>query len=76
MIEAFEAGKTAKALTLQHQMLPTMRSLFQVTNPILVKACMAQQGFVHPTMRLPMLLEPEHHEIAQDILQALQSLEI
>jgi 4-hydroxy-tetrahydrodipicolinate synthase len=76
MVEAFEQGKTAKALTLHHTMLPTMKRLFEVSNPILIKACMAQQGFVHPTMRLPMLLEPEHHEIAQDILQALQSLEI
>jgi 4-hydroxy-tetrahydrodipicolinate synthase len=74
MIEAFEAGKTAKALTLHHQMLPTMRSLFQVTNPILIKACMAQQGFVHPTMRLPMLLEDIHHSMAKVILHQQQAL--
>jgi 4-hydroxy-tetrahydrodipicolinate synthase len=74
MIDAFEAGKTAKALTLQHQMLPTMRAIFQVTNPILVKACMAQQGFVHPSMRLPMLLEDEHHSMAKVILHQQQAL--
>ncbi len=74
MIEAFEAGKTAKALTLQHQMLPTMRALFQVTNPILVKACMAQQGFVHPSMRLPMLLEDEHQALASLILNQQKTL--
>ena len=74
MIEAFEAGKTAKALTLQHQMLPTMRGIFKVTNPILVKACMAQQGFVHPTMRLPMLLEDIHHSMAKVILHQQQAL--
>lgn len=76
MINAFEQGKTDKALMLHHDMLPTMRRLFEVSNPILVKACMAQQGFLHPTMRLPMLLESEHHQVAQEILQALQSLEI
>jgi 4-hydroxy-tetrahydrodipicolinate synthase len=74
MIDAFEAGKTAKALTLQHQMLPTMRAIFQVTNPILVKACMAQQGFVHPSMRLPMLLEDIHHSMAKVILHQQQAL--
>ena len=68
MIEAFEAGKTAKALTLHRQMLPTMRALFQVSNPILVKACMAEQGLVHPTMRLPLLMENEHQALAQAIL--------
>jgi dihydrodipicolinate synthase/N-acetylneuraminate lyase len=55
-------------------MLPTMRSIFQVTNPILIKACMAQQGFMHPSMRLPMLLEDEHHSMAKVILHQQQAL--
>jgi 4-hydroxy-tetrahydrodipicolinate synthase len=74
MIDAFQAGKTTKALTLHRQMLPTMRSIFQVTNPILIKACMAQQGFMHPSMRLPMLLEDEHHSMAKVILHQQQAL--
>ncbi|XVJ51903.1 MAG: 4-hydroxy-tetrahydrodipicolinate synthase [Vampirovibrio sp.] len=76
MIQAFEAGKINKALTLHQQMLPIMRGLFEVTNPILVKACMAQQGFTYPSMRLPMLMTDEDQKTAQQLLQKMQRLSI
>lgn len=75
MIQAFKAGDTALALALHHRMLPVFRGLFETTNPILAKACLAQLGLCQPDLRLPMLHEPAiHAPMAGRILASLNKM--
>lgn len=55
MIQHFKAGELAPALTLHQTLFPIIQGLFKLTNPIVVKAVLAQQGFITTEMRLPML---------------------
>lgn len=55
MIAAFNAGQTAEALRLHQQLLPLMTGLFELPNPMLIKALLARRGECTPHLRLPML---------------------
>jgi 4-hydroxy-tetrahydrodipicolinate synthase len=69
MIQAYQSGDVARALQLHQYMLPVFKGLFETTNPILAKACMAELGVCQATLRLPMLFEPTVHiPMAQTIL--------
>jgi 4-hydroxy-tetrahydrodipicolinate synthase len=70
MITALQNGDLKKAQDLHQSMLPVFKGLFQVTNPILAKACMARMGLCQPELRLPMLYEPAvHGAMAEAILR-------
>lgn len=55
MIQHFKAGELAPALAQHQTLFPIIQGLFKLTNPIVVKAVLAQQGLITTEMRLPML---------------------
>ncbi len=54
MTKALLAGDFAKARVLHHRLSPLFRNCFVESNPIPVKAAMAQMGLINPEMRLPL----------------------
>ena len=68
------AGETAEARTLDAQLLPLSKALFQQSNPIPVKWAIARQGLIGDHLRLPMTqLEPAYHE---PLLAAMRALDL
>jgi 4-hydroxy-tetrahydrodipicolinate synthase len=55
IIRHFKMGQLTQALQTHQALFPVIQGLFKLTNPIVVKAVLAQQGMMHPAMRLPML---------------------
>ncbi|MEU8068524.1 MULTISPECIES: 4-hydroxy-tetrahydrodipicolinate synthase [unclassified Micromonospora] len=64
MIEAFEAGDNARALTLHRQLLPLYTGIFRTQGTILVKAGLAAQGRPAGPVRSP-LVDATGDELAQ-----------
>ncbi|MET7469497.1 4-hydroxy-tetrahydrodipicolinate synthase [Micromonospora sp. NPDC005211] len=64
MIEAFEAGDNAAALTLHRQLLPLYTGIFRTQGTILVKAGLAAQGRPAGPVRPP-LVDATGDELAQ-----------
>ncbi|VDB01285.1 4-hydroxy-tetrahydrodipicolinate synthase [Olavius algarvensis spirochete endosymbiont] len=54
MIGAARKGNIEKARTMHYELLPLFKGLFLETNPIPVKACLAQIGLIKPVWRLPL----------------------
>jgi 4-hydroxy-tetrahydrodipicolinate synthase len=54
LCDAFEAGDLPKAQTLHYELLPLCKALFVETNPLPVKAVMAEMGLIKNVLRLPM----------------------
>jgi len=54
MVQAYLAGATAEATSLQLQYLPLVQALFAESNPIPVKAAVAMLGFKVGGLRLPL----------------------
>lgn len=54
MIQAFEQGKVQAATQIHLQLFPLFKVLFQVTNPIPLKAALVLQGWDVGTTRLPL----------------------
>lgn len=63
MIQAHQAGETAKAAALHQRMMPVFKALFVTTNPIPVKWAMSLLGMDLGPFRLP-LVEPTPAEKA------------
>jgi 4-hydroxy-tetrahydrodipicolinate synthase len=63
MIEAFEAGDTARALEIHHRMLPVFTGFFRSQGVILVKAALRLRGLPAGPVRSP-LLDATDDEIA------------
>jgi 4-hydroxy-tetrahydrodipicolinate synthase len=60
LVKSWEKGDPERALELHMQMFPVMRALFLETNPIPVKAAMAQLGLCREDLRLPLVsMSPE-----------------
>ena len=64
MIEAFEAGDNARALTLHRQLLPLYTGIFRTQGTILVKAGLGTQGRPAGPVRPP-LVDATGDELAQ-----------
>jgi len=62
MIDAFQAGDVKKAAALHLKMMPIMKGLFFITNPIPVKAASRLIGLPGGKFRLPMV-EPSEAEM-------------
>jgi 4-hydroxy-tetrahydrodipicolinate synthase len=54
MIQAFEQGKVQTATQIHLQLFPLFKALFQVTNPIPLKAALVLQGWDVGATRLPL----------------------
>jgi 4-hydroxy-tetrahydrodipicolinate synthase len=74
MINAFLAGKNAEAAAIHLKLMPLMKTLFVVSNPVPVKYALNQVGFNVGQTRLP-LVEPDEKSAAQ-IREVLKKYEI
>ena len=54
MIGAARGGNLEEARTMHYELLPLFKGLFLETNPIPVKACLAQMGLIEAVWRLPL----------------------
>ncbi len=68
----WEAGKTEECLALHRELLPLMKAVFAESNPIPVKAAMAELGFCSPELRLP--LTPAKPETLEKLRNAMDGL--
>jgi 4-hydroxy-tetrahydrodipicolinate synthase len=64
MIEAARKGQVEKARTMHFELLPLFKGMFLETNPLPVKACLAQMGLIKPVWRLP-LCPPAEETVAR-----------
>lgn len=55
MIKHFLSGEVADAARIHRNLLPLVRGLFAVTNPVLVKEALALTGFAVGPLRLPLV---------------------
>ena len=55
MVEAQVAGDHTRALRIHLELMPLMRSLFKISNPIMVKKALELQGFPVGGLRLPLI---------------------
>lgn len=55
MITAMASGDVQTAQALHQQLMPLGQQLFTLPNPTIIKAILAQQELIGPTMRLPMI---------------------
>ena len=65
-------GKADECLTLHRELLPLMKALFLESNPIPVKAALAELGFCSPELRLP--LTPAKPETLERVRSAMKGL--
>ncbi len=63
MIEAARKGNVEKARTMHFELLPLFKGMFLETNPLPVKACLAQMGLLEPVWRLPLCPPSEETEV-------------
>lgn len=69
MIEAFGAGKTAKALETHLQLMPLFKAMFLTTNPVPVKRALGFMGFETGPLRLPLVdLTEQETRTIKDVL--------
>jgi 4-hydroxy-tetrahydrodipicolinate synthase len=54
MVDAFASGDFAKAKKLHMRFYPLFRDMFIETNPIPIKAAMAEKGLIREEYRLPL----------------------
>lgn len=55
MIQAYESGEHAEATDIHLHFLELMTEIFMTTNPIPIKAALAELGIIQPHCRLPLL---------------------
>jgi len=70
MIGAARRGNLEEARTMHYELLPLFKGLFLETNPIPVKACLAQMGLIEPVWRLPLC--PPGDENARKLREMLK----
>ncbi|ARA93420.1 4-hydroxy-tetrahydrodipicolinate synthase [Rhodothermaceae bacterium RA] len=66
------AGDVAEARRLHMDLLPAMRACFFDTNPIPIKAVLAEMGLIEPTLRLPLVPMPD--TTRRRVLEAFETL--
>ena len=71
LVDAFEAGQHAQAMSWHQRLLPLVKALFLETNPIPVKTAMGLLGWIDPQLRLPLCEMAEANR--ERLLQALKA---
>jgi 4-hydroxy-tetrahydrodipicolinate synthase len=75
MIQAFEQGKVQAAAQIHLQLFPLFKALFEVTNPIPVKAALTLQGWDVGTTRLPLADDSlTLHQVLKSVMAELDLL--
>ncbi len=72
LCELWWEGKIKECLALHRELLPLMKAIFTESNPIPVKAAMAELGFCSPELRLP--LTPAKPETLARVKEAMKGL--
>lgn len=68
----FEHGNLAAAKSVHYELLPLFKGLFLETNPMPVKAALAQMGFIENHLRLPLTpMRPEMYAKLEPIIKSL-----
>jgi len=76
LVHAARSGDFAEARRLHYRYLPLMDINFIESNPIPVKAAMAEMGLLQPSWRLPLVPpRPENRERIRAILESLNLVE-
>jgi 4-hydroxy-tetrahydrodipicolinate synthase len=76
LVQAARSGDFAEARRLHYRYLPLMDINFVESNPIPVKAALAEMGLLHPVWRLPLVPpRPENLERIRTILESLNLVE-
>jgi 4-hydroxy-tetrahydrodipicolinate synthase len=77
MIQAFEQGKVQAAAQIHLQLFPLFKALFEVTNPIPVKAALALQGWDVGATRLPLADDsPTLPQLLKTVMTELDLLKV
>jgi len=65
LVRSFDAGNTERALDCHQRLLPLFDALFCETNPIPLKAALADMGRCSPEIRLPLteITQPNHERL-------------
>jgi 4-hydroxy-tetrahydrodipicolinate synthase len=71
LCQSWNQGDHDRSLELHHQMFPVMRALFLETNPMPLKAAMAQLGLCRNELRLPLV--PVSQTTKKKLLAALEA---
>lgn len=72
MVRAFSLGKPGIAQKLHHKFYPLFKDLFIETNPIPVKAALAEMGMIAEEYRLPLVpMNPRNREILVQTLRTV-----
>lgn len=75
MIQAFEQGKVQSAAQIHLQLFPLFKALFEVTNPIPVKAALTLQGWDVGATRLPLADDSlTLHQVLRSVMAELDLL--
>jgi 4-hydroxy-tetrahydrodipicolinate synthase len=74
MVQAFEQGQPNRAMAIHLKLFPLFKMLFATTNPILVKAALALQGWPVGDCRLP--LSPASPALIDQLRGVLQELSL
>ena len=75
LVRRFQQGDVAGAQTLHYSLLPLFDVLFCETNPIPVKAAVAELGWCSPEIRLPLTrITDANLERLKVVLKDLESL--
>ncbi len=72
MIQAYEVGQVKQATDIHLQLLPLFKALFVTTNPVPLKAALAQRGWDVGSVRLPLC--PASEEVRHHIQAVLTSM--
>jgi len=72
LYESTQQGDWARARELSYQLLPLVRALFAEPNPAVIKAALAQEGWIANELRLPML--PASERACAGLALALKAL--
>jgi len=73
MYEATQQGDWTRARELSYRLLPLVRVLFAEPNPAVIKAALAQEGWISNELRLPML--PASSSVCAQVAAVLKTLE-
>lgn len=72
LCNAFDAGDFAEARRLHYQLAPLVEALFTETNPMPVKAILAEMGLIKNVLRLPLTsMLPEKFDAIRPVIEGL-----
>lgn len=72
LVHSFLAGQVVEAREIQLRYLPLIRTLFRESNPMVIKAAVAELGFAVGEVRLPLV--PVTPEVREDLIAQMRAV--